>query len=158
MKAFIEVDAGTDKRPIFDEQTLKQTGIKKVYKPYPYAYGFLLNTISGDGDHLDCYVITSTPLTIGRTTDVEPIGMVESIEDGEEDHKILCKLTDEEILIDSEIENNIRNFGEHYFDHQPEKTVIVGKFLGHKDAIKLINSCKTNYREKKKLIDFRDHN
>ena len=49
MKAFIEVDAGTNQRPIYNEQTLEYIKTKTVYKPYPYAYGFLLNTISGDG-------------------------------------------------------------------------------------------------------------
>ena len=142
MKAFIEVDAGTDQRPIYNEQTFEQIRIKKAYKPYPYAYGFLLNTISGDGDHLDCYVITSKSFISGEIIDVEPVGMVESIENGEEDHKILCCLPGENIKIDSTIEKTIRDFGEHYFDNQPNKQVIVGKFLGYKDAINLINSCK----------------
>lgn len=149
MKAFIEVDAGTIDRPIYNEQTLEQIGIKKVYKPYPYAYGFLLDTISGDGDQLDCYVITPKSLTSGDTIEVEPIGMVESIENGEEDHKILCRLSSENITIDSTIEKKIRDFGEHYFDDRPDKQVIVGRFLGYEDAIKLIDSCKINTKKDK---------
>ncbi len=142
MKAFIEVDAGTDQRPLYNEQTLEYIKTKTVYKPYPYAYGFLLNTISGDGEHLDCYIITTQSLTSGSIIDVEPIGMVESIENDEEDHKILCCLPDEKITIDSTIENNIRDFGEHYFDDRPDKHLIIGRFLGYEDAIKLIDSCK----------------
>jgi len=149
MKAFIEVDAGTDQRPIYNEQTLEQIRIKKVYKPYPYAYGFLLNTISGDGDHLDCYIITSKPLTSGKIIDVKPVGMVESIENGEDDHKILCCLSGENIKIDSVIKKTIREFGKHYFDDQPNKKVLIGKFLGHKDAINLINLCKINNKKNK---------
>jgi len=141
MKAFVEVDAGTDQRPIYDEQTLKQVSIKTVYAPYPYAYGFLLNTLSGDGDYLDCYIITSRSLTSGDTIDVVPVGMVESVENGEEDHKILCCFPDEIIKIDSSIERRIRDFGEHYFDDRPDKKVIIGRFLGYDDAMKLINSC-----------------
>ena len=147
MKAFIEVNAGTDQRPIYNEQTLKQIRIKKVYKPYPYAYGFLLDTISGDGDHLDCYIITSKSLISGKIIDVEPIGMVESIENGEEDHKILCRLSGENIKIDSVVEKTIRDFGEHYFDDRPDKQVLVGRFLGYKNAINLINSCKINTKK-----------
>ncbi|MEA3273483.1 MAG: inorganic diphosphatase [Patescibacteria group bacterium] len=149
MKAFIEVDAGTDQRPIYNEQTLEQIGIKKVYKPYPYAYGFLLDTISGDGDQLDCYVITSKSLTSGDTIDVEPIGMVESVENGEEDHKILCQLSNETITINSTIEKEIRDFGEHYFDDRPDKQVVGGRFLGYQDAIKLIDSCRINTKKDK---------
>lgn len=142
MKAFVEVSAGTDQRPLYDEKTLTQIGIKQVYKPYPYAYGFLLNTLSDDGDHLDCYIISRIQLVSGETLDVEPIGMVESIEDGIEDHKILCRLVEEETTIDTTVEKNIRNFGEHYFDHRPDKQVVVGRFLGIEEANKLIDSCK----------------
>ena len=147
MKAFIEVNAGTTQRPIWNEQTLEQIGTKTVYKPYPYAYGFLLDTISGDGDHLDCYIITSKSLTAGKILDVKPIGMVESIENGEEDHKILCRLPDEDIVMNLNAETVIRDFGEHYFDDRPDKHVVVGRFLGYDDAIKLIDSCRINTKK-----------
>lgn len=146
MKAFIEVDKGTDQRPIYNEQTLEYIKTKTVYKPYPYAYGFLLDTTSGDGAHLDCYVITEQPLVSGKIVDVEPVGMVESIENGEEDHKILCCLPGEKIKIDSNVEKIIRDFGEHYFDDKPDKHIVIGRFLGYDDAVKLINSCKIDVR------------
>lgn len=142
MKAFIEVDAGTDQRPIYNEKTFEYIKTKTVYKPYPYAYGFLLDTISGDGDHLDCYVITTEKLTSGTIIDVEPIGMVESIEDGEDDHKILCRIPAEKTTVDTRIEHVIRDFGEHYFDDRIDKKVVIGRFLGQKEAIDLINKCK----------------
>ena len=142
MKAFIEVNKGTDQRPIYNEQTLEYIKTKSVYKPYPYAYGFLLDTISGDGDPLDCYVITSQELTSGKIVEVEPIGMVESVENGEDDHKILCSLVGEKTVVDEDIEKNIRDFGEHYFDDQPEVHLVIGKFLGYNEAMKLIDSCK----------------
>ena len=149
MKAFIEVDARTDQRPIYDENTLEYIKTKTVYKPYPYAYGFLLDTISGDGDHLDCYIITSQSLVSGEIIEVEPIGMVESIENEEEDHKILCRLPNEKIIIDSTIEKKIRDFGEHYFDDRTDKQVIVGKFLGYDQAKALIEkSLISNSRRK----------
>ncbi len=147
MKTFIEVSAGTDQRPIWNEQTLEQISTKTVYKPYPYAYGFLLDTISGDGDHLDCYIITSKSLRSGEIMDVEPIGMVECIENDEEDHKILCRLPNEDVVIDSVIEKIIRDFGEHYYDDRPDKKIVVGKFLGYEDAIKLIDLCKIDAKK-----------
>jgi inorganic pyrophosphatase len=142
MKAFIEVDAGMDQRPIWDEKTLKKIRTKKVYKPYPYAYGFLLDTLSGDGENLDCYVITSKFLEPGKIFEVEPFGMVESVENGEDDHKILCCLLNEKISIDFEIKQKILDFGEHYFDDCPDKDLKVGRFLNKKEAVKLINSCR----------------
>jgi inorganic pyrophosphatase len=145
LKAFIEVDGGTDQRPKYNEETLEYIKTITVYKPYPYAYGFLLDTKSGDGDHLDCYVITSTHLKSGEILEVEAIGMVECVEDGEEDHKILVRLVDEEeAVVDAHVEENIRDFGEHYFDNRPEKKLETGRFLGVDAAVELIEKCRMN--------------
>ena len=79
--------------------------------------------------------------------EVEPIGMVESIENGEEDHKILCRLSNENIMVDATIEKKIRDFGKHYFDDRPDKQVTIGRFLGYEEAIKLIDSCRISTKE-----------
>ena len=50
MKVFIECEAGSSDRPIFDEKTLEYRRTSKVSREYPYPYGFVLNTTSGDGD------------------------------------------------------------------------------------------------------------
>lgn len=92
-------------------------------------------------------MITSKSLTSGKIIDVEPIGMVESIENGEEDHKILCRLPGENIKINSAIEKKIRDFGEHYFDDRIDKQVLVGRFLGYKNAINLIDLCKIDTKK-----------
>lgn len=141
MKAFVEVSAGTDQRPIYNEKTLERLKTITVYKPYPYAYGFLLDTTSGDGEHLDCYFITSQPLQAGTIVEVQPVGMVEVYEDGEEDHKILVGLKGEHPLIDEKVEKAIRDFGDHYFDHRPEKKLVNGRFLGYNEAVALIKKC-----------------
>ncbi len=144
MKVFIEVEAGTDQRPIYNEKTLECQKTITVNLPYPYAYGFLLDTVSGDGTNLDCYIITSQLLKSGAVIETEPIGMVEYIEDGEEDHKILMAVPGEEIMVDDKVENAIREFAEHYFDGRPNKVTITGRFLGRDEAIAYINKCKIN--------------
>lgn len=142
MKVFIEVSAGTDQRPIYNEKTLEYQKTIKVNKPYPYAYGFILNTLSGDGLNLDCYIITTQSLKSGSIIDAEPIGMVEYIEDDEEDHKILMAMPGEQIVIDNNIENKIEEFAEYYFDDRPEKKTVIGSFLGYDEAVDLIDKCK----------------
>ena len=76
--------------------------------------------------------------------DVQPIGMVEVVEDEEEDHKILVALQGEQPLIDEKVEKVIRNFGEHYFDHHPEKKLVTGRFLSRNEAVALVNKCSSN--------------
>lgn len=87
MKVFIENEAGTKIKNIFDEKALVFRKSVTVSEKYPFPYGFILNTTSGDGDNLDCFVLTKKLLKSQEIIDVDVIGMFEEIEDGEEDNK-----------------------------------------------------------------------
>lgn len=142
MKVFIENEAGSTKKNLFNEKTLKFRKNVEVSRPYPFPYGFVIGTTSGDGDNLDCFVITKRPLKTGEVIDVEPIGMFEQVEDGKADPKIIAKFKDEEVIVNPELQTKLSNFVSHVFDHLPDKIVEIGRFLGAKEALKLIQSCK----------------
>ena len=139
MKAFIENEAGSDQKNIYDEATFTYKKSYTVSARYPFAYGFLLGTKSGDGDGLDCFVLTDKPLRQGETIEIEPIGMFEEIEDGEEDHKILAVPVGQTWDIDEELRRTFTAFSEQVFSHLPGKKKVVGRFLGLTEAEALIN-------------------
>ena len=58
MKVFIENEAGSNKKNIFDEKSLEFEKQVDVSRSYPYPYGFVLNTTVEDGDNVDCFVLT----------------------------------------------------------------------------------------------------
>lgn len=138
MNVFIENEAGSNKKNLFDEKTLEYKKTVVVSRPYPYPYGFILNTTAGDGDNLDCFVLTDRPIKSGVIVDVEPIGMFEMIDNGEEDHKILAHFLDEGVTIDEEVRARLREFIHHVFDHLPEKKVQMGDFFDGEAAMKLL--------------------
>lgn len=138
MNVFIENEAGSRQKNIFDEKALIYKKTVEVSRTYPYPYGFIVGTTSGDGDNLDCFVLTAKKLTSGEMVDVEPIGMFEQLEDGEEDPKILATFSDEIIEIDEQIQEALRDFISHVFDHLPNKRVAVGKFAGADEARALL--------------------
>lgn len=138
MKVFIENEAGSNKKNLFDERTLAYKKTVEVSRPYPYPYGFVIGTTSGDGDNLDCFVLTNRPLKSGETVEVEPIGMFEQVEDGQEDPKILAGFSDERMLVDENVRKNLQEFISHVFEHLPNKKVKVGNFLGLDQANDLI--------------------
>lgn len=140
MKVLIENEAGSDQKNIFDEKTLEYKRTHAVSRRYPYPYGFLLNTISGDGDNLDCFVLTTKQLKSREVIDVEPIGIMEQIEDGQEDHKILAVLPGEEIVVSQDVQMKLKDFAEHVFEHLEGKNMQVGKFYGKEAAIDLIKN------------------
>ncbi len=62
MKVFIENEAGSDQKNVYNEKTLEYRETFTVSRKYPFPYGFILKTTSGDGDNLDCFVITEQKL------------------------------------------------------------------------------------------------
>ena len=59
---------------------------------------------------------------------------MQQIEDGQEDHNILARLSSEAVTITREIELTLTEFVSHVFDHIEGKQVQVGSFLGKWDA------------------------
>src|SRR3989338_3484492 len=116
MKVFIENEAGSDQKNIYNEKTLEYRKTYTVSRKYPYPYGFVLDTTSGDGDNLDCFVLTDKALKQGTVIEVKPIALMEQIEDDEEDHKILAVLPDESMQVTDEIKKILKEFAEHVFD------------------------------------------
>ncbi len=141
MKVFIENEAGSDQKNLHNEKTLEYKKTVTVSRKYPFPYGFILGTTSGDGDNLDCFVITEQKLKTGQIVECVPIGMMEQIEDGKEDNNILAKLDGEDVIIDVAIQDTLTEFVSHVFDHRPGKVVKVGGFLSKEDAKKHINQC-----------------
>ena len=139
MKIFIENKAGTDKKNLYNEKTLEYKKTVTVSRKYPYPYGFVLGTTSGDGDNLDCFVITEKKLKTGDIVECEPIGIMEEIEDSKEDHNILTRLVDEEVSMNEKIKHDLTEFVSHVFDHRVGKVVKVGRFLDKQKAEDCIN-------------------
>ncbi len=65
---------------------------RNLYSPvhYPGDYGFIPSTLGDDGDPLDVLVLVDTPSFPGCVLKVRPIGVLEMIDQGEGDEKILC--------------------------------------------------------------------
>ena len=141
MRVFVQNEAGSDQKHVHNEKTLEYKGTRRVSRPYPYPYGFILNTTSGDCDNLDCFVITEQELKSGDIVDCEPVGIMEVLHNGKKDHKVLAILNGEKAQIDSEVKQKLSDFVNHIFDYMKEEVIVVGKFLGQEGAIANIQHC-----------------
>ena len=63
--------------------------------PYPFDYGFAPQTLWEDGDALDVIVLTTYPLAVGVLVKVRPVAVMEMIDSGESDFKILAVPVDD---------------------------------------------------------------
>src|SRR3989338_3066750 len=57
---------------------------------FPFNYGFVPQTRGGDGDHLDVFVLGSRSVSLGIIVECRAIGMIELLDRGEKDDKILA--------------------------------------------------------------------
>lgn len=58
--------------------------------PYPFEYGFVPQTLWDDGDALDVLVLATYPLLPLTLVAVRPVGVMEMIDEGESDYKIIA--------------------------------------------------------------------
>jgi inorganic pyrophosphatase len=65
---------------------------RNLYSPvhYPGDYGFLPRTISLDGDPLDVLVLVDAPSFPGCVMEVRPIGILNMLDQGKPDEKVLA--------------------------------------------------------------------
>lgn len=148
MKVFIENEAGSNQKNLYNEKTLEYRKTVEVSRKYPYPYGFVLKTTSGDGDNLDCFVLTNKELKTGLIVECEPIGLMEQFEDGKEDHNILAILKGEDTKVNFEVKEKLKEFVSHVFDHRKGKVVRAGNFHGKEKAEEYIEKCKDENTQK----------
>lgn len=88
----VEIPKGSQNKYEFDK-TLGVLRLDRVlFSPmvYPGEYGFVPQTLALDGDPLDALVFVTNPTLPGTLIESRPIGVLEIIDQGEEDDKILC--------------------------------------------------------------------
>ena len=92
MNVIIEVPKGSKNKYEIDKKT-GMIALDRVYKTsqdMPYDYGFVPQTLWEDGDALDVIVFTTHALHPGILAKVRPVAMMDMIDNGESDVKIIA--------------------------------------------------------------------
>lgn len=134
LQIFIENKAGSCSKNEYDPRTLSHLGSSPVSLPYPYPYGFVVGTVAGDGDSVDCFVLTETELLSGETIDCRAVALIEQVEDGEVDHKVIGVPVGENGSLDDATAGRLIAFIQGVFAHIPGKRMEVGRVLGAPEA------------------------
>jgi inorganic pyrophosphatase len=90
--AIIEIPAHSRNKYEIDKETglLKLDRVLHASVTYPGDYGFVPQTLWEDGDPLDVIVLTRFPLPPMTLVTVRPIGIIDMIDNGEGDSKIIA--------------------------------------------------------------------
>ena len=116
---------------------------------YPANYGFVPNTLSGDGDPADVLVISRYNLIAGSVIEAKPIGVLVTKDEKGYDEKILAVPSNS---VSKEYENvndltdlpklildQIQHFFEHYKDLEKGKFVKVEEWKNASEAKEILN-------------------
>jgi len=139
IRVFVQNEAGSTLKNYHDEKTLAFQHSQVVPHPYPFPYGFVIGTDSGDGGNVDCYVITNRTLKTGQIVECDPIGLMEQFEDDVEDHNILARLLDEPVVMNEVKEAALTEHVQACF-RAASVRLTVGHFFGRDAALAHIAS------------------
>ncbi len=121
---------------------------------YPHDYGYVENTLGGDGDPLDAMVLTDEPTFPGCLIRVRAVGMFHMRDEAGPDEKVLCVVAGDprqdhirDIHHVPEFDRlEIQHFFEVYKDLEPGKSVEGAHWVGRTDAEKEIEASRERLR------------
>jgi inorganic pyrophosphatase len=123
--------------------------------PFPVEYGFAPQTLWEDGDALDVMVIATFPIPSGILVPVRPVALMEMIDTGESDFKILAvpvkdKRWDDVKDLSDLNKHNLKEY-KHFFETYKQlkgDEVVVSGFKDKKAAIEAIKTSIELYNKK----------
>jgi inorganic pyrophosphatase len=125
--------------------------------PYPFDYGFAPQTLWEDNDPLDVVVLTTFPLAPGILVRVRPVAVMEMIDSGDSDYKILAVPVDDKRWEDVQDLDDLNKHSlkeyKHFFETYKElkgkgDVVEVKGYKGKQDAIAAVRRSIELYAEK----------
>ncbi|KXU89232.1 inorganic pyrophosphatase [Paraburkholderia monticola] len=124
---------------------------------YPANYGFIPQTLSGDGDPVDVLVITPFPLLAGSVVRARALGMLQMTDESGVDAKLIavphdkvCPMTADLKSVDdvpAYLKDQIKHFFEQYKALEKGKWVKVDGWAGLDAAHKEISEGVANFKK-----------
>lgn len=160
VNAIVEITKQTSNKYEYDEELdiIKLDRVLHSPMYYPVDYGFIPQTRSKDGDHLDVMIITQSPVFTGCLLEVRPIGVLIMSDENGDDEKILAvplknplyneyqKLSD----VPEHFLKELVHFFTEYKHLENGKDAFVKGWLGRKEAYEIIKESAKVYKEEQK--------
>jgi len=132
----VEIPKGSQDKFEYDEKldVIKLDRVLYGSQRFPFNYGFIPQTRAKDGDHADVMLISTNPLFPGVIVEARAVGIMEMVDNGDIDNKILAvpikdpRFSDIQDLKDlpEHLSKEIQNFFETYKILENKKVEIKG--------------------------------
>lgn len=159
INVIIEIPKGSKNKYEIDKKTglIALDRVMHTAQDYPYDYGFVPQTLCGDGDPLDVVVLTTYPLFPGVLVRVRPVAIMGMNDAGEDDDKIIAVPVDDprwnEVKDLEDLNTHTLKEIEHFFGTYKKiqkKEVIIKDFANKEKAVEAFNASIRMYLEAKK--------
>lgn len=158
VNAVIEIPTGSYLKVEYDRQLacFKVDRVEPKIYPKPMNYGFIPQTLDLDGDELDIIVITEAAIPTGVWLECRVVGVLNFIDDGEEDYKILAVPSDDRNSGDSiksladineRFKQQLVEHFTHYKDLKKPGATLVQGYGSIDDAMKIIRESIERYKK-----------
>ena len=144
VKVYIEIEKGSNMKYEYNKltQTLELDRILPDPSVYPFAYGFIPNTLAADGDDLDALIVHPTDFIRKDTTyDAYIVGALRMEDEQGMDEKVLCVLEADGVITDAE-RVAIEAFFSTYKNHTAGKWSKTNGFMTQQEAVALAAHCR----------------
>jgi inorganic pyrophosphatase len=152
----VEINKGSKNKYELDKETglIKLDRVMHTGQDYPFDYGFVPQTHWYDGDPLDVVLLTTYPLIPGILVTARPVAVVDMIDAGESDAKIIAVPVDDprfKHVVDLKDVNphtvkEIIHFFETYKQIQKKEVTIEG-VRGSDDAKQVVEEAIALYKK-----------
>ncbi|MBP9782205.1 MAG: inorganic diphosphatase [Candidatus Pacebacteria bacterium] len=97
INVIVEINKGSKNKYELDKETgmIKLDRVMHTSQDFPFDYGFVPQSLWHDGDPLDVVIVATYPLIPGILVTVRPVGVMDMIDGGESDAKILAVPVDD---------------------------------------------------------------
>ncbi len=97
MTVIVEIPRGSKNKYEIDKETgiIALDRVMHTAQDYPFDYGFIPQTLGQDGDALDVVILTTYPLAPGILVRVRPVAILNMVDSGEPDAKIIAVPTED---------------------------------------------------------------
>ena len=158
MNVIIEIPKFSKNKYEIDKETgiIALDRVMHSAQDYPFDYGFVPQTLFDDGDALDVVLLTTYPLAPGILVKARPVAIMEMIDGGERDDKVIAVPVDDPRFDDvrdlADLNKHFIKEATHFFETYKKvqnKEVTIGKWLGAAEAQAAFTRSCEMYQAKK---------
>ena len=157
INVIIECPKGSKNKYEIDKETglIKLDRAMKTSQDYPFDYGFVPQSYWDDGDALDVVLLATYPLAPGILVEARPIGIMNMVDCGEGDDKIIAVPKSDprfdEILDLGDVNKHTLKEMQHFFETYKtidDNVVVVNGFKDKQAALVAIEKGLKLYQDK----------